>query len=498
MSKTENTFQNSSEFKFKKCIITKGDGSDPRSLLNADMVLGFSVLENLFHPHLQASLALSDSGGLINSYPIEGGENIELEVGTSYQDEPIRYKFKIFKIANRVKKNKMQSYTLFMCSEESFVNEVIRLQKQLSGKPDQIVAELLRNELKSSKEFFVEPTKFSVKLLPGKRRPYDVIADMTKRSISEKAVYTNKKTSSKKTYEKNRDNRPNANVEKDIKGTAGYFFWETRRGFNFYSVDALCSVPKVNKEGQYIEGSEDFPAPNLLSKPWGPYRDVIANTDDGQDQRGLISSLKMSSEVDIMNGLRQGKYASVNIFFNISTGQYEEYVYKISSSYDHMAHLGGQDSISFIPTNQEELSQTPSRVLSAILDHEAWFNDPDIADPDSEATDNPNEFADWQKYYASQSTARYELLNNQQAEFQIPGNPLISAGDKVSILITNPLADKEKIEEPFDEETSGVYLVREVSHLYSLGEGGNGNITTSLRLFRDSYGMGELASTHGE
>ena len=77
-------------------------------------------------------------------------------------------------------------------------------------------------------------------------------------------------------------------------------------------------------------------------------------------------------------------------------------------------------------------------------------------------------------------------------------SPLISAGDKVSILITNPLADKEKVEEPFDEETSGVYLVREVSHLYSLGEGGNGNITTSLRLFRDSYGMGELASTHGE
>ena len=496
MSATENTFQNSSEFKFKKCIITKGDGSDPKSLLNADMVLGFSVLENLFHPHLQASLALSDSGGLINSYPIEGGENIELEVGTSYQDEPIRYKFKIFKIANRVKKNKMQSYTLFMCSEESFVNEVIRLQKQLSGKPDQIVAELLRNELKSSKEFFVEPTKFSVKLLPGKRRPYDVIADMTKRSISEKAVYTNKKTK-EKAYEKNRKNRPNANVEKDIKGTAGYFFWETRRGFNFYSVDALCSVPKVNKEGQYIEGSEDFPAPNLLSKPWGPYRDIIANTDDGQDQRGLISSLKMSSEVDIMNGLRQGKYASVNIFFNISTGQYEEYVYKISSSYDHMAHLGGQDSISFIPTNQEELSQTPSRVLSAILDHEAWFNDPDIADPDSEATDNPNEFADWQKYYAAQGVARAELLKNQEAKVNIPGNPLICAGDKIDLKIQSKLADKLRKKQPFDLETSGVYLVKEVRHLFNFLDGNNGTCKTTLGLFRDSYGVKEVPSNHG-
>ena len=496
MSKTENTFQNSSEFKFKKCILTKGDGSDPRSLLNADMVLGFSVLENLFHPHLQASLALSDSGGLINSYPIEGGENIELEIGTSFQDEPIRYKFKVFKISNRVKKNKMQAYTLFMCSEESFVNEVIRLQKQLSGKPDQIVAELLRNELKSSKEFFVEPTKFSVKLLPGKRRPYDVIADMTKKSISEKAVYTNKKTK-EKAYEKNRKNRPNANVEKDIKGTAGYFFWETRRGFNFYSVDALCSVPKVNKEGQYIEGSEEFPAPDLLSIPWGPYRDTIANTDDGQDQRGLISSLKMSSEVDIMNGLRQGKYASVNIFFNISTGQYEEYVYKISSSYDHMAHLGGQDSISFIPTNQEELSQTPSRVLSAILDHEAWFNDPDIADPDSEATDNPNEFADWQKYYATQGIARAELLYNQELTLYIPGNPEICAGDKIDIKIQSKLADELRKKEPFDLESSGVYLVKEAKHLYNFVDTDSGTLKTVLGLCRDSYGVEEVPSNHG-
>ena len=41
------------------------------------------------------------------------------------------------------------------------------------------------------------------------------------------------------------------------------------------------------------------------------------------------------------------------IFFNISTGQYEEYTYQIKDSYDNMAHLGYQDSVAKIPSNEK-------------------------------------------------------------------------------------------------------------------------------------------------
>ena len=361
------------------------------------------------------------------------------------------------------------------------------------------MTKLIRENLKSSKEVFVEPCKFSVKMLPAKRRPFDIIADMTKRSISGNATFTTKKTKTKKKERGSAfDNKKTSGKENEIQGTAGYFFWESLRGFNFYSVDALCSLPKLDKEGNYKEGTEEFPAKDLRSKPWGPYEEVIANLDNGKDQRGIVSNFKFKSEVDVIASLRKGKYASVMVFFNMSTGQYEEYTYKIKQSYDAMSHLGGQDSISLIPTSQEELSETPSRVMSAILDHEAWYNDPDIADPDSAATDNPSEYADWIKYYAAQTTARFDLLQNQTAKFTIPGNPYISAGDKVNILIPNKLADELKKEKPFDEETSGVYMVREVSHMYDKLTGGNGNMTTVLQLFRDSYGMTDLQSTHGE
>ena len=500
----ENTFQNSSEFKLKKCTISYGDGSNTTSLLSGDMIAAFSFHESIVKPFVAGSLMLSDSTGFLTNFPIQGGEIVEIEVSTSFDEQTnkgqaTKYKLKVMRVASRTIKEKMQIYTLVMVSEEAFVNEIIRLEDPLSGKPDEMVTKLVREKLKSSKEIFVEPCKFSVKMLPAKRRPFDIIADLTKRSISGNATYTNKKTKTGKISNKRgREVGSTYGLEKEIKGTAGYFFWESLRGFNFYSVDALCSLPKLDKEGNYKEGTEEFPAKDLRSKPWGPYEEVIANLDNGKDQRGIVSNFKFKTEVDVIASLRKGKYASVMVFFNMSTGQYEEYTYKIKQSYDAMSHLGGQDSISLIPTSQEELSETPSRIMSAILDHEAWYNDPDIADPDSAATDNPSEYADWIKYYAAQTVARYDLLANQEADLTIPGNPSISAGDKVSVLVLNKVADKVKVKKPYDEETSGVYLVKEVSHKYDRLQGGNGNMTTVLKLFRDSYGMTDLKSNRGE
>ena len=500
----ENTFQNSSEFKLKKCTISYGDGSNTTSLLSGDMIAAFSFHESIVKPFVAGSLMLSDSTGFLTNFPIQGGEIVEIEVSTSFDEQTnkgqaTKYKLKVMRIASRTIKEKMQIYTLVMVSEEAFVNEIVRLEDPLSGKPDEMVTKLVREKLKSSKEIFVEPCKFSVKMLPAKRRPFDIIADLTQRSISGNATYTNKKTKTGKISNKRgREVGSTYGLEKEIKGTAGYFFWESLRGFNFYSVDALCSLPKLDKEGNYKEGTEEFPAKDLRSKPWGPYEEVIANLDNGKDQRGIVSNFKFKTEVDVIASLRKGKYASIMVFFNMSTGQYEEYTYKIKQSYDAMSHLGGQDSISLIPTSQEELSETPSRIMSAILDHEAWYNDPDIADPDSAATDNPSEYADWIKYYAAQTVARYDLLANQEADLTIPGNPSISAGDKVSVLVLNKVADKLKVKKPYDEETSGVYLVKEVSHKYDRLQGGNGNMTTVLKLFRDSYGMTDLKSNRGE
>ena len=468
--------QHASEFKLTSCVLSKGDDTKPTAL-DRDMIASLSVHESIVSPFMGATMMISDSKGLLNNFPVEGGENIEIKLKTTWDDTPIRYKFKIFKIVSRVIKNKQQLYILALTSEEVFTNETVRVEQLQTGDPSDIVATLIRKELKSSKTIYSEKTKFEVRHLPGRSRPFDIIANLTKRSVSNKAVYKNVKK-----------NKAGGKTEtkQEIKGSAGYFFWESRRGYNYYSIDALCD-----------EQGGKFSAPDLNSEPFGPYVEGIANADVSADQRRLIENFTFRTEVDVLSSLRKGKYSSLMVFFNHSTGQYEEYVYNIKDSYKNMSHLGKQENVSSIPSSQLDLSSKPTRIMSALLDHEAWFNDPQVADP-NQNTENPNKYADWIKYYASQSIARYDLLTNQEAELVIPGNPFISAGDKVNVMITSKLADADRLEQPWDKESSGIYLVKEISHLFDFTTGTNGVLKSTLQLFRDSYGMKSNPSDKGD
>jgi hypothetical protein len=49
--------------------------------------------------------------------------------------------------------------------------------------------------------------------------------------------------------------------------------------------------------------------------------------------------------------------------------------------------------------------------------------------------------------------------------------------------------------EPYDQESSGVYLIEEVTHTYNSTESTNGRFVTTLRLARDSHG--DIDSNHG-
>ena len=466
--------QHSSEAKLIQCVISKV-GKDPKAL-GSDMVASFDVHESIESPFMTAFLTISDSKNFINDYPIEGGERIRVEVKSTFSEAPIVYdNFVVDKITARIIKNKKQAYVLNLTSPEALINEGVRVMDPLTGNPEAIVEKMLGKEyLAATKELFSEPSRFEIRMNPSRSRPFDIIASLLKKSVSSKTDY--KGTNSTNTTE----------TAQQVKGSAGFLFWETRRGFNFFSIDALCDE---------VDGK--FSAPDLQTEAWGPYEERIANTEISGDQRFLISNAVFTAEINLLQSLRKGKYSSLMVFFNHSTGQYEEYVYKIKDSYDNMAHLGGQESVSLIPANQIELSDYPTRIMSMVLDHESWFNEPGIANPEDANAKDPTKFADWQKYYAAQGSARTELMKNQEGLIKIPGNPLICAGDKIDIRIVSKLADELRKKKPYDEESSGVYLVKETTQSYNFLETDSGTIKTTLRLFRDSYGMKDVPSNHG-
>ena len=478
------------------CIVTNNKGVELPPL-NGDMILGFIHRESLVSPFMSGVLAISDSADFLNGLdmdgnqsPIEGGEIVKITVKTpvSQSEDGETYEYKIWKIGNRISINKKQAYALALVSEEALLNETTRVLGRIpsGGQNDEevpeksisdIVYDLVKTKigLESSKPLFREPTKFKQVIIGARRRPFDIISSLSEKAVSTKGKTGNTTNSSSDASE----------TKETIKGTAGFFFWETKRGYNFFSVDALCDEP---------DGI--FAAPDLKSEIHTGYQEKIANA-EGVDTRSVISKITFTSEIDTMSALRKGKYSSTMIFFNISTGQYEEYQYKITDSYDNMAHLGNQTKVSELKVGEQQLVETPSRLMTMVLDHETWFNEPGVASPYENAS-NPSVFADWHKHFAAQSVARKELLNNQQCTVEIPGNNEICAGDKVEIRVQRKAPDKVREEEPWDLESSGVYLVKDVEHRFNFADGTSGKVVTTLQLFRDSFGVKDTDTKRGE
>ena len=143
--------QHSSEANLIRCVISKFGDSKPTAL-GADMIAAFDVNESIESPFMAGSLTISDSKNFINEYPIQGGENITIELKSTFDDAPIVYKLVVAKIGTRVIKNKAQVYVLVLCSPEALLNEGTRVQDPLTGNPEQIVSKMLGNEYLDSKK----------------------------------------------------------------------------------------------------------------------------------------------------------------------------------------------------------------------------------------------------------------------------------------------------------------------------------------------------------
>ena len=465
------------DFRVNRALFYPNDSGEPANITG--LITSFNYVEDVTSPFVAATLNIVDSSGFINSAPIQGGEEVVIAIQPAGSDQEFEYSFRCWQISNRFARQQKQAYVMNLISGEAIQNELTRIRRSLSGNPESIVVDLVSNELKSGKPVYSEPSLFEMKFIANMRRPFDIIADIAVKCVSPKADYSGSAKPSQ--------NKAGGTQTNKIKGSGGFFFWENYRGFNFFAVDSLCADDKSKLKSDKLEA----PA-------WGPYVERLGGQDDTGDTRFHILESQFASEINLLESMRKGKYSSLLVFFNHSTGQYEEYVYKLSDTYSNMAHLGGQESLSLIPVQNIDLSEYPTRIMSMLLDHESWYNEVTPASPeDKDGSTSPAKFADWTKYYAAQSIARYQLLKNQICTIVVPGNASICAGDKIDIRLVNKVGTADGRKDPFDKESSGVYLIMSATHNYDLTEGSNGKFYTTLRLVRDSFGMKDTDSNHG-
>lgn len=325
----------------------------------------------------------------------------------------------------------------------------------------------MTNNFKTKKKIDVEDCKYKMKFVPRGQRPFELIYSMLNKCIPGSFSPSTSKTSSSSIAKRNTTGEAgvtDVNVSETISGSAGYFFWESYDGFKFKSIDGLC--------GGDIKYT---------------YTYQLAKVDDGRDPGKSILEYNYTDEIDVMKKMRYGTYSSMMVFFNPSTGQYEEYIFNIDESYNSMIHLGKDEKI---PEGPKRLSKYPTRIMTQILDHETFYNGTDIASPDPKDNDKSgSQFPDYKKYYVTQSIARKLLLNNQELRITLHGNLTLRAGDKINILLPNFSVESERETEKYDKQHSGTYLIKDISYEFYLKKNNQSNITvTNITLVRDSFG----------
>ena len=187
-------FGSFTDFRLKNVKIYPKSGGSAVSI--TQLINSFNYVESITAPFLSATMEVVDSGGLLQGLPIQGAETVEIEVLTSFSEEAVKYTMVIWKVGNRFAQNQKQSYTLGLISVEALNNEVMRVDKRLDGNPNKIIDKLLKDTLKTDKQFYNEPSKFEVKMIANGKRPFDLIGSLAVKSVSPKA--SNEATNSKK------------------------------------------------------------------------------------------------------------------------------------------------------------------------------------------------------------------------------------------------------------------------------------------------------------
>tara|TARA_Y100001968_G_C19406728_1_gene744074 strand:+ start:490 stop:1893 length:1404 start_codon:yes stop_codon:yes gene_type:complete len=423
------------------------------------LVTHFYHIEDIMNPAYEAKMVVVDNAtNLISDLPIQGNERVVVEVEDIF-NKTYYYEYRVWTVANRLNADRKQVFTLGLTSSEGMDNEGVRLSRPLEGQISKMVLKLLTEDLLVPEDnIFIDETKTSAKIIPRKQSIFSVIRSLQLKGVP-KEDYTGSGTATVITTMGGEVVSEDSQSVRD--GSAGYLFFQTRKGFHFQSFDKLCSQEPVNKK----------------EKDWFTY--TPAKMDDG-DPPTKIQEISYKKEIDMLRKLREGAFSSLSCYFNINTGKYEEYVYSMSEVWDKMVHLGSSTDL---PIGQKELSQSPTRVFSSVINDEFWYTGTEPA-----VSDSKNEIKDYQKFYMQQSVGRAAIMFNQHLSISLTGHLEISAGDLVEIRIPEQASEvlKEGENETWDKEHSGTFLVKRVTHQF---HNSFRQVYTVLELIRDSLGI---------
>jgi len=415
---------------YKEIKITR----DSTSIFIDWKTIDFSYYESIFSPVVTASLTYVDTGDLVRS---NKSIDVQERTGTLLEALPILGRGKetvSFKIENAsgeldftsapmivhdptpiFQDDNKESVQIRLISKYSVDNENGNLYKKYYNTISSSVQKILTDELKiPNGKLNISTTSNSSSISGSGRRPFEVIIDAATRSLSSS-------------------------------GGPGFFFWETKDGFHFKSIDDIISSQSVETYNYHNA------ATSSLDDPITNYR--------------ILNNPSYKNNSNLPNDLRIGLYRSKNVSFDFSTFEYKEDFFNLSES--GFKTLGNNTDYSDAFNNKENFSRTNVFML-----------DSGLTNPGITTFIDNNE-----RFYLPQSITRYNLLMSQVLDITVPCNLKLKAGDVITCEFkkrtTGDLSSGS-----IGQLQSGRYIITHLCHYFRPNRS-----FSSLRIVRDTPGI---------
>ena len=405
--------------------------------------------ESILQDGIRATVMYGDSGNTIDEktavdgLPIVGQEKVQLKF-TDNNEETLDLTLYVNSVKPFYDDSTKSAVLLDLVSKEFIMNQKVRVTKRYDGKVSDHVKTILKDVLKVDEEKItdenIEETQNDYNFLGLNKKPYYILNYLSKASVP--------------------------STQNSDGNTAGYFFYETSKGYNFKSIDSLLSQEK-KKSIIYNEtpdnGGKDIPA--------------------GYDMKAL--EFDKENAVNVQNKLRMGAYSTRTVVFNPFNCKYEV-LGKEAKEVEEKEGIqtAGERLPVFNPEfNPDGKKIDFSRTMYMLLDTGSLPTGD--AEKPVAAADQQLEKCESQNYQPAkvlaQSVMRYNQLFAAMNTITIAGDFSLHAGD--AIFVDAPDLQTDTTNDEVNKESGGLYIIADLCHYITPKE-----TYTKLNLVRDTFG----------
>jgi hypothetical protein len=375
-----------------------------------NQLIGIEIYEDIFSPFITMAISIRESQDFINALPLRGEEIINLEISTptlKNEDQVIKGKFYVYKLSDRqLLTDRNSAYTLYCISYEALYDLNIKQSKAYSGNVGEIVLGFLQKEgFDTIKKINIEPTKNAIKYISNFWSPVKNINVLTTNAISNS-------------------------------GSPSYLFYESRKGFNFVTLDSLY---KQNVFQKFIKDNYVRDTDKTIS-----YRNL-----DRDYQRILDFKVKVS--YDALQVTSNGAYASRIYAYDLVKKKLFAKDYNALANFNDTAHLNKNA----LYTTKKPVSPM-NLIFNEIRHFGAWNGFQDTSNINTQ----------------QQRNSMLALLRSSVIEISVFGRTDYTIGQKIFVQVPKPTIITDKDKDGLDSQSgtvdktySGNYIITAINHV---------------------------------